>query len=484
MKRVDRGGLAAGLRSTGTENIMSKVFKAAGVAAVGIVVLVWWSGGPDKALSLASNKVPGLSGEAQRIMGQLKADSSGSLKPASQAAPSKAGGAAAVPAVSVAKPLIRPVIEWDEYTGRFDATESVEIRTRVSGFLVEIHFKDGQQVKKGDKLYTLDSRPFDRALDQARAELEQAMTKVNSVTLDVERGKPLVDRKVMSEKTFDDRANALREAQSAVKTAEAKFKTAELDVISAIITAPFSGRISRSSVPVGSWISAGAVSNATLLTTVVTEDPIHLYFDVNENNWIKYRRLAEQGKEAGVARLGARVELALPDEKGFPSRGVIDFVDNRLDLATGTMRARAIVENKTGLFSAGMFARIRVQGSDAYDAVMLPDDAIGTDQTTRFVLTVAEDGTVGRKTVVLGPLADGLRVIKQGVGADDVIIVRGQQRARVGLKVAARDEPIKLEPKQVSSGGLSVPVGDNARFPTPSPMPAASAPVVPAAQTK
>ena len=423
---------------------MSTGLKLAGAVIVGVGAIVWWVGGPDNAVKLATASVA-----------QLKSDSSGSLKPATQAAPAKA--AATVPSVSVSKPAVRPVVEWDEYTGRFDATESVEIRTRVSGFLTDIHFKDGQQVKKGDKLYTLDSRPFDRALDQARAELQQALTKVESTTLDVERGKPLVERRVMSEKVFDDRANALRESQSAVKTAEAKVKTAELDVSSTIIYAPFAGRISRSSVPVGSWVSAGAVSNASLLTTVVTEDPIHLYFDVNENNWIKYRRLAEQGKQAGVARLGAKVELALPDDKGFPARGTIDFVDNRLDLASGTMRARAIVENKSGLYAAGMFARVRVQGSDPYEAVLIPDDAIGTDQTTRFVLTVAEDGTVGRKSVTLGPLAYGLRVIKQGLAADDVIVVKGLQRARPGGKVVAKEEPIKVVVEQVASSRVTAP---------------------------
>ncbi len=426
---------------------MSNSLKIAGVAIVGVAGMVWWLGGPDKVMGLA-----GFSSGAQRIVGQLKSDASGSMRPATQAAPSAGAQPGTVPSVSVSKPLVRQVVEWDEYTGRFDATESVEIRTRVSGFLVEIHFKDGQQVKKGDKLYTLDSRPFDRALDQARAELAQAITKVESTTLDVERGKPLVDRKVMSEKTFDDRANALREAQAAVKTSEAKVKTAELDVSSTIITAPFSGRISRSNVPIGSWVSAGAVSNATLLTTIVTEDPIHLYFDVNENNWIKYRRLAEQGKKAGVARIGSKVELALPDDKGFPASGTVDFVDNRLDLATGTMRARALVENKAGLYSAGMFARVRVQGSDPYDALLLPDDAIGTDQTARFVLTVAEDGTVVRKSVVLGPLAFGLRVIKQGLAADDVVVVKGLQRARAGAKVAAKDEPIKVASEAAAAG--------------------------------
>jgi multidrug efflux pump subunit AcrA (membrane-fusion protein) len=303
---------------------MAGLWKIGLVALAGIGVATYVAGGPDAALSRVKT-------ETERIASQLKSDSSGSLRPAttpSSAVPAAnappAGtakgpaGAPPLPSVSVSKPLVRPVVEWDEFTGRFDATESVEIRTRVSGFLVDLHFKDGQQVKKGDLLYTLDSRPFDRALDQARAELTQAITKVESTTLDVERGKPLVDRKVMSEKVFDDRANALREAQSAVKTSEAKVKTAELDVSSTKIFAPFTGRISRSNVPVGAWVSAGAVANSTLLTTVVTEDPIHIYFDVNENNWIKYRRLAEQGKAAGAGRVGAKVELAL--RKRLPNK--------------------------------------------------------------------------------------------------------------------------------------------------------------------
>ncbi len=449
---------------------------AAGVLA-GAAVAVYLAGGPDAALGRFST-------EAQRIGAQLKADSSGSLRPAntpSSAATGQAkGGPAAPQTVSVSKPLIRSVTEWDEYTGRFDATESVEIRTRVSGFLVDIHFKDGQQVKKGDLLYTLDARPFERALDQARAELAQATTKVESTSLDVERGRPLVDRKVMSEKVFDDRANAQREAQSAVKTSEAKVKTAELDVSSTKILAPFTGRISRSSVPVGAWVSAGAVANSTLLSTVVTEDPIHIYFDVNENNWIKYRRLAEQGKSAGAGRVGAKVELGLPDEKGFPTKGTVDFVDNRLDLQTGTMRARALVDNKTGLYSAGMFARVRVQGTEPYEAVMIPDESVGTDQTNKFALVVAEDGLVSRKPLVLGPVLDGLRVIRQGLTKDDVVVVRGLQRARAGTKVAMKEETIKAALVPAPPTGLAAPI--QPPIPESPPAPAAKSANAPAPQ--
>ncbi len=456
---------------------MAGLWKFAGVAAVIAAAGIYAAGGPEAAL----NRV---TGEAGRIGTQLKADSSGSLRPANtpssaaSAANQAKGGPSAPQTVTVSKPLVRTAIEWDEFTGRFDATESVEIRTRVSGFLVDLHFKDGQQVKKGDLLYTLDARPFDRALDQARAELFQATTKVESANLDVERGRPLVDRKVMSEKAFDDRANALREAQSAVKTAEAKVKTAELDVASCKITAPFTGRISRSNVPIGAWVSAGAVANATLLTTVVTEDPIHLYFDVDENNWIKYRRLAEQGKSAGAGRVGAKVELALPDEKGWPTKGTVDFVDNRLDINTGTMRARAVVDNKSLVYAAGMFARVRVQGTEPYDAVMIPDDAVGTDQTNKFALTVAEDGTVVRKPLVLGPIIDGLRVVASGLAADDMVIIKGLQRARSGTKVAIKEEPITSAPAIAAAAApLAGPVQP------PMPGPAQAAPSQPAARS-
>ncbi|MBV1693494.1 MAG: efflux RND transporter periplasmic adaptor subunit [Hyphomicrobiales bacterium] len=371
--------------------------------------------------------------------------------PPSGTPPAAKGGAAAspaapqaAPAVTVAKPLQRRVVEWDEYTGRFDAVESVDIRARVSGYLIEVHFRDGQHVDKGALLYTIDPRPFERALEQAKAELAQAQTKAENAVLDVERGRPLVDRKIMSEKVFDDRANALREAQSQVKVADAKVKTAELDLFFTKITSPLSGRISRSSMSTGSWVSAGAASNAALLTTIVSEDPIHLYFDISENNWIKYRRMIESGQKEGAAQQGSMVEIALPDEKGFPHKGRVDFVDNRLDQATGTMRTRALVDNKAGTFSPGMFARVRVQGSPEYEALMLPEEAVGIDQTNRFVFAVNAEGVVARKPIALGPMVEGLRVIRSGLAADDMVIIKGLQRARPGNKVSPKQEQIRV----------------------------------------
>jgi RND family efflux transporter MFP subunit len=347
----------------------------------------------------------------------------------------KAPGGEQRPAVSVSQPLQRQVVEWDEYTGRFDAVGTVEVRARVSGYLSTVHFKDGQPIKQGDQLYDIDPRPFELALEQSRAELLQAQTKVDNANLDVVRGKPLLERRVISEKTFDDRENLVREAQAQVKVSEARVKSAELDLSFARVVSPIAGRISRSMVTAGNWVSAGGASNSTLLTTIVSQDPIHIYFDLSENNYIKYKRLAERGTGAGAADLGATVELALPDERGFPHTGKLDFLDNRLDQGTGTLRARALIANEAGLFSPGMFARVRVTGTAAYAALLLPDEAIGTDQTNKYVYVVADNGMVTRRNIQLGPLVDGLRVVREGIADGDWVITKGLHRARPGQSV-------------------------------------------------
>lgn len=353
------------------------------------------------------------------------------------------GPAAAPPAavVTVAKPRVEEIVEWDEYTARFEAMEQVDIRARVSGYLVEVAFKDGQVVKSGDLLYVIDQRPFERAVEQARAELAQAKTKAENAMLDVERGKPLVERRVMSEKVYDDRASLFREAQAAVKVAEAKVATAELELSFTRISSPISGRISRTSVTAGNWVAAGGAANSTLLTSIVSQDPIHVYFDVSENNHLKYLRLNALGQKAGASSAGAPIEVAMPDERNFAYSGVLDFIDNRLDQGTATIRARARVDNKSQIFSPGMFARVRIAGSAKYAAIMLPDEAVGTDQASKFVLVVGEDNTVARRPVALGPLHAGLRIVRTGLKADEWVVVKGVQRARPGQKV----NPTRIE---------------------------------------
>ncbi len=348
------------------------------------------------------------------------------------------------PAVTVSKPASREVTDWDEYAGRFEAAAAVEVRARVAGYLDQVHFKDGQIVAKGDLLYTIDRRPFEAAADQARAELSQAQTKVENASKDVDRGRPLVVTKVMSEKVFDDRSNLKREAESAVKVAEAKLRTSELDLSFTRITAPISGRMSRSVITPGNYVSGGGAATPTLLTTIVSQDPIHLYFDVSEANAIKYRRLTIGGAKAVAGESGAVVEIGLPDEKGFSHRGTIDFSDNRLDAQTGTLRVRATVVNASGLFSPGLFARVRVAGSAAYQAMLLPDDAIGTDQANKFVLVVDDDGTVQRRVIVQGPIAQGLRVVKSGLKSEDWVVIKGLQRARPGQKVTPTREVLQV----------------------------------------
>lgn len=351
-----------------------------------------------------------------------------------------AGGPATV---TVSQPIVRETIDWDEYTARFDAVDTVDVRARISGYLQGVHFRDGQMVKRGDLLFTIDSRPFERSLDQARAELAAARTKVENVSRDVERGRPLVERKVMSEKVFDDRSNLKREAEAAQKLAEAKVRTSELDLEFTRILAPMDGRISRALVSIGNFVAAGGGSNQTLLATIVSLDPMNLFFDVSEANALKYRRLTQRGKSAGADE-GTVVEVALPDETGFPHRGKIDYSDIRLDPGTSTMRARALIPNPDGLFTTGMFARVRVAGSPPYQALLLPDEAIAADQASRFVWVVGEDGTAARRVVTLGPVVAGMRAIRDGLKQDEWVITKGIQRARHGQKVVPKREPLQF----------------------------------------
>lgn len=377
-----------------------------------------------------------------RSIEQALSDISGTLAGASKPA-QQAQNALPLREITVSQPVQRNTIEWDEYTGRFDAVEAVDVRARISGYLTEVKFTDGQEVKAGDLLFQIDPRPFERVLDQAKAQLDEARVRVSNASLDVERGRPLLKTAAISKKTFDDRENILREASAGVKVAEARVKTAELELSFCRITAPISGRISRTLVTRGNFVSGGGnESGNTILTTIVTQDPIYIYFDVSENNALKYQRLAGGKGTAGM--LGASVGVSLPDEQGFPHTGRLDFLENRLDAGTGTLRARAVVPNREGLFSPGMFARVRLQGSPEYEALLLPDEAIGTDQATRFVYVVDTNDIPQRRTVELGPLIDGLRVVRKGIGRDDWIVIRGQQRVLPDQKIIPKRAPITV----------------------------------------
>ncbi|MDX2264576.1 MAG: efflux RND transporter periplasmic adaptor subunit [Hyphomicrobiales bacterium] len=338
------------------------------------------------------------------------------------------------PPVTVAQPLQKTVTEWDEYTGRFDAVDFVEVRSRISGVLNEVKFRDGDMVKKGDLLFVIDPRPFERVLEREKANLASAQVRAEFTAKDVERARPLLRNATISEQVFDQRTQAAREAEAAVRSAEASVRSAELDVEFTRIAAPISGRISRKLVTEGNYVTGGSATG-TLLTTIVSLDPIYFYFDVSENDYLKYARLDQSGARPSSRTTANPIFLALQDETGFPHGGKMDFVDNRLDSGTGTLRGRAVFENKNGLFSPGLFARARLVGSGEYKALMLPDAAIASDQSNRIVFVAAEDGSVSAKQVTLGPVIDGLRVIRGGVEPTDWIIVSGVQRARVGAKV-------------------------------------------------
>jgi RND family efflux transporter MFP subunit len=338
------------------------------------------------------------------------------------------------PAVTIANPLEKEVMEWDEYTGRFDAVDLVEVRARISGVLDEVKFKDGAIVKKGDLLFVIDPRPFQRILDRDRASLQGAKVALEFAEKDLERARPLVANATISQQVFDQRTQAVRTAEANVLSAEASVRSAELDVEFTQIHAPITGRISRKYVSEGNYLTGGSGSG-TLLTTIVSMDPIYFYFDVSEADFLKYKRLGELGLRPSSRDSAHPVELGLQNDEGFPYTGKMNFVDNRIDQNTGSLRGRAVFDNPSGLFQPGLFARVRLVGSAQYKAILLPDVAVATDQSNRFVFAVAEDGAVSAKPVVLGPLIDGLRVIRSGVSTADWVIVNGVQRARTGIKV-------------------------------------------------
>jgi multidrug efflux system membrane fusion protein len=344
------------------------------------------------------------------------------------------------PAVTVATPIQRTIVDQDEYVGRFVAIDSVEIRARVSGYLEKVHFQDGQIVKQGDPLFSIDPRPFQNAVAQARAALAQARSSLAYAEADLRRGQQLVRDKTITEQTFDQRMQATRNAEAAVAANEAAVRQAELDLQFTELRAPVTGRIGDRRVSPGNLVTGGTSGNTTLLATIVSIDPIRFEFTFDEASFLRYERLAGGRREGASPGLSTEIMLKLIDEADFQHRGRMDFVDNVIDRATGTIRGRAVFANADGLFTPGMFARVQVPGSRPYQALMLSDAAIGTEQTRKFVLVVAADGTANQRYVSLGPIVDGLRVIKDGLSPDDRVIVNGLMRARPGQKVTPQEE--------------------------------------------
>ena len=343
--------------------------------------------------------------------------------------------AAAAPPVTVAQPVKRTVTDWDEFTGRFDAIEEVQVRARVGGFVTNVEFKDGDMVHAGDLLYIIDPRPFEAVAEQADGQLSDARAKVELAKRDLDRGLALVQTSAVSEQLVDQRRQALQAAHAAVTQAEGALKAAQLNIEFTHVIAPIGGRVSRHLVSVGNLVQ-GSEGGSTLLTSIVSLDPIYIYFDMDEATYLKYNRLWFEGKRPSSRDNPNPVQVALTGETKPSHDGKVDFLDNRLDVSTGTLRGRAVIPNKDLSILPGQFGRVRLIASAPYDALLIPDNAIATDQSRKIVFVVKEDNTAEARPVILGPLDEGLRVIREGLKADDRVVVDGLQRVRVGAKVS------------------------------------------------
>jgi multidrug efflux system membrane fusion protein len=356
------------------------------------------------------------------------------------------------PKVTVARPLDRTIVDQDEYVGRFVPVDFVEIRAHVSGYLDKVHFEDGQLVKLGDILFTIDKRPFQNTLDQAKANLESAKSNLAFTEADLARGQQLMRDRTISEQVFQQRTQAFRNAQAAVAANEAMVRQAALDLEFTELKAPVSGRIGDRRVTPGNLVTGGTTFSTTLLAVIVSTDPIRLEFTLDEASLLRYDRLArDQQKEAGQWNMPVRLKLI--DEQDFSHSGRMDFVDNSVDRATGTIRARAEFSNKEGLFTPGMFARVQVPASAPYQALLVPDVAIVSEQARKYVLVVDAADTVVAKYVQLGNVIDGLRAIKAGLNRDDRVVVNGLLRARPGNKVAPVEERLPAQASAPESKG-------------------------------
>lgn len=339
------------------------------------------------------------------------------------------------PAVTAAKPLVRELVEFDDFTGRFDAVASVEVRARVGGYLEAVHFKDGQIVKEGDLLFTIDAKPYEVAVRRSQAELARVQTRAELATRELERAQRLAQTGSGTERNLDVQRQSRGEAGASIDAARAQIDADRLNLGYTRITAPIAGRISRKLVTEGNLVAA----NETVLTTIVSIDPVHFYFDVDERSYVAYARMAQEGTRPSGRTTAYPVELSLIDEKTFQHKGRLDFVDSRIDASTGTMRGRAVVENQHQLIAPGMFGRIRIPGSGKYAAVLIPDEAIAADLDRRIVYVLDSAGGVSERVVRPGPRIDGYRVIRQGLKGDETIVISGLQRVQFGAaKVTAR----------------------------------------------
>ena len=360
--------------------------------------------------------------------------------------------------VTVANVIERDVTEWDEFTGRLQAVDSVEVRPRVSGYVSAVRFSEGAIVRKGDLLFQIDPRPFQAEVDRLKAEVTRARATVQRATSELERAERLRRENAIANEEHDRRASFAQESAAQVAAVEAALRAAELNLEFTQVTSPINGRVSRAIVTEGNLVSSGP-GQATLLTTVVSLDPVYAYFDADEQIYLKYVGGADA--KASALRSPKPIRMALANEEGYPREGKLDFIDNQLDGGTGTIRGRAVFRNPDGLLTPGLFVRLRLSGAGTYHGLLIQDRAVGTDLSKKFVYVVTPKHEIEYRPVTLGPIVDGLRVVRSGLKAGEPVVVNGLQRIRPGVQVAPVADT--ESPASVSRNGGPAEAGQHAK---------------------
>ncbi|HDX9134067.1 TPA: efflux RND transporter periplasmic adaptor subunit [Klebsiella michiganensis] len=341
------------------------------------------------------------------------------------------------PVVSAADVVVKSISQWDSFNGRIEAVESVQLRPRVSGYIDKVNYADGQEVKKGEVLFTIDDRTYRAALEQAQATLARAKTQASLARSEANRTDKLVNTNLVSREEWEQRRAAATQAQADIRAAQAAVDAAQLNLDFTTVTAPIDGRASRALITSGNLVTAG--DSASVLTTLVSQKTVYVYFDVDESTYLHYQSLARSGQGASSNHLALPVEIGLVGEEGYPHQGKVDFLDNQLTPSTGTIRMRALLDNAQRQFTPGLFARVRLPGSAEFNATLIDDKAVLTDQDRKYVYVVDKEGKAQRRDITPGRLADGLRIVQQGLKPGDRVIVDGLQKVFMpGMPVNAK----------------------------------------------
>lgn len=341
------------------------------------------------------------------------------------------------PAVSVADVVVKSISQWDSFNGRIEAVESVQLRPRVSGYIDKVNYTDGQEVKKGEVLFTIDDRTYRAALEQAQANLARSKTQASLAQSEANRTDKLINTHLVSREEWEQRRSAAVQAQADIRAAQAAVDAAQLNLDFTKVTAPIDGRASRALITSGNLVTAG--DTASVLTTLVSQKTVYVYFDVDESTYLHYQNLARSGQGASSNHTALPVEIGLTGEEGYPHQGKVDFLDNQLTPSTGTIRMRALLDNSQRQFTPGLFARVRLPGSAEFKATLIDDKAVLTDQDRKYVYVVDKEGKAQRRDITPGRLADGLRIVQQGLNPGDKVIVEGLQKVFMpGMPVNAK----------------------------------------------